>query len=81
MNENEIVQFSFPNLKTVLTYPAYVNYFLKLNADNTNNAYKAAPATLRSLGAFLNLKKDDRSDAGVPLKFGGEEIGSNYKEL
>lgn len=81
LNENEIVQFSFPNLKTILTYPAYVNYFLKLNADNTNNAYRAAPATLRSLKDFLALKKDDRSDAGVPLKFDGNEIGSNYEEL
>ena len=81
LNENEIVQFSFPNLKTVLTYPAYVNYFLKLNTDNTNNAYRAAPATLRSLGNFLDLEESERSDAGVPLKFDGNEIGSNYKEL
>ena len=81
LNENEIVQFSFPNLKTVLTYPAYVNYFLKLNTDNTNNVYRAAPATLLSLGDFLNLEESERSDAGVPLKFDGNEIGSNYKEL
>ena len=81
LNENEIVQFSFPNLKTIHTYPAYVNYFLKLNTDNTNNAYKAAPATLRSLGAFLNLKESKRDDAGVPLKFNNNEIGSNYEEL
>ena len=81
LNENEIVQFSFPNLKTILTYPAYVNYFLKLNTDNTNNAYRAAPATLLSLGDFLNLEESERSDAGVPLKFDGNEIGSNYKEL
>ena len=81
LNENEIVQFSFPNLKTILTYPAYVNYFLKLNTDSANNAYKAAPATLRSLGAFLNLKEGGRNDAGVPLKFNGNEIDSNYEEL
>ena len=94
LNENEIVQFSFPNLKTIHTYPAYVNYFLKLNTDSANNAYKAAPATLRSLGAFLNLKESERNDTKqivnangelttetVPLKFNGNEIGSNYKEL
>lgn len=74
LNENEIVQFSFPNLKTILTYPAYVNYFLKLNTDSANNAYKAAPATLLSLGAFLNLDKDNRNDQNVPLKFDDKEI-------
>ena len=75
LNENEIVQFSFPNLKTILTYPAYVNYFLKLNTDSANNAYRAAPATLLSLGDFLGL-------AGtVPLKFDGNEIGSNFELL
>lgn len=60
LNENEIVQFSFPNLKTTITYPAYVNYFLKLNTDSTNYAYRSAPATLLSLQAFLNLTADKR---------------------
>ena len=85
LNENEIVQFSFPNLKTILTYPAYVNYFLKLNTDNTNNAYRAAPATLRSLGAFLDLTKNERNDTKkttteiVPLKFDGSEVDEKFE--
>lgn len=92
LNENEIVQFSFPNLKTTLTYPAYVNYFLKLKTSDTDNTYRAAPATMRTLGDFLGLTKNERNDTRqtvdgsgkpatetVPLKFNGSEVDKNFE--
>ena len=52
LKANEIVQFRFPNLKTVITYPAYVNYYLRLN--NNDNSKKGIPATMQTLTNFLN---------------------------
>ena len=52
LKANEIVQFRFPNLKTVMTYPAYVNYYLRLNNDD--NSKKGIPATMQTLTNFLN---------------------------
>lgn len=36
VGKNEVVQFRTPNYKTVTTYPAYVNYFLKLTNNNSS---------------------------------------------
>ena len=52
LKANEIVQFRFPNLKTIITYPAYVNYYLRLN--NNDNSKKGIPATMQTLTNFLN---------------------------
>ena len=52
LKANEIIQFRFPNLKTVMTYPAYVNYYLCLN--NNDNSKKGIPATMQTLTNFLN---------------------------
>lgn len=50
LQENQIIQFSAPNFRTVKTYPSYVNYYLKLKGGA---AEKAIPATFKSLYAVL----------------------------
>ena len=52
LNENEVVQFRLPNLKTIKTFPAYVNYYLHLN--NPSSTQKAIPATMKSVLSFVN---------------------------
>ena len=56
LKENEVVQFRMPNFKTTKTYPAYVNYFIKLATRSANK--NALPATLEPLGHYL--AKDSR---------------------
>jgi len=52
LESNEVVKFRAPNLVTEVTYPAYVNYFLKL--DNSNASTSAAsPATMCTLKEWL----------------------------
>lgn len=50
LQENQIIQFSAPNFRTVKTYPSYVNYYLQLAGGA---AEKAIPATFNSLTAVL----------------------------
>ncbi len=54
LQENEVIQFRIPNLKTSITYPAYVNYYIKLNTSN--NIQSAIPATFITLDAYLSNK-------------------------
>ena len=51
LKDNEVIQFRAPNFKTTLTYPAYVHYYLKLNA--TESYESAIPVTMQTLGDFL----------------------------
>lgn len=51
LKENEVIQFRAPNFKTTKTYPAYVNYFIKLNS--TSGSKDALPATFQSLRNYL----------------------------
>lgn len=50
LQENEVIQFRLPNLQTTKTYPAYVNYFVKL--DNISGT-AAIPATMQTINTFL----------------------------
>ena len=52
LKENEVIQFRIPNFKTVKTYPAYVNYFIKLNTRTGNNG--ACPATMQPLNTYMS---------------------------
>ena len=52
LKENEVIQFRMPNFKTTKTYPAYVNYFIKLNTKGTNAT--AIPATFEPLGHYMS---------------------------
>lgn len=52
LKENEVIQFRMPNFRTLKTYPAYVNYYLKLNT-NQNAGTGAIPATFQSLKAYM----------------------------
>ena len=51
LKDNEVIQFRAPSFKTTLTYPAYVHYYLKLNATESYEA--AIPVTMQTLGDFL----------------------------
>lgn len=51
LNDNEVVQFRLPNLKTIKTYPAYVNYFIHLNKNA--NSIPAIPATFQTVLRFI----------------------------
>ena len=55
LKENEVIQFRVPNFKTTKTYPAYVNYFIKLNSMGGKGAI---PATFISLGKYMEEKSD-----------------------
>ena len=52
LGPNEVIQFKAPNLFSAITYPAYVNYYLKVN-DTTGKA--AVPATFMTLADFKIL--------------------------
>ena len=51
LTRNQEIKFRSPNLITKATYPAYVNYFLKLT---TTEAVAAVPARFTSLYDYLN---------------------------
>lgn len=72
VNSNEVIQFRAPSFKTTVTYPSYVNYFIKLNLEekDTKDGIAANFITLYALldtynnGTkyivdFLNTYKDD----------------------
>ena len=69
LEANEVVQFRAKNLKTIKTYPAYVNYFLKLNTGNS--AKKAIPATMRTVKNYLD---DKAAWTSAINSIGGTEI-------
>lgn len=55
LQDNEVIQFRTPNLKTAVTYPAYVNYFLHLE---TRKSKPAIPATFQSVTALFETNDD-----------------------
>lgn len=55
LNDNEVIKFRAPNYRTSVTYPAYVNYFLKLNGSED---LKNIPATFISLKTFFASNTD-----------------------
>ena len=59
LKENEVVQFRLPNLKTTVTYPAYVNYFIKLKDSNSTDA---VPATMQTLREFIENERPANED-------------------
>jgi hypothetical protein len=52
LKENEVIQFRLPNFKTIRTYPAYVNYFIKLKPKD--NDISAIPATFENLHQYMS---------------------------
>lgn len=63
LKENEVIQFRLPNFKTVRTYPAYVNYFIKLNPKT--NDISAIPATLKNLRQYMSEGEGDNKNWNV----------------
>lgn len=62
MNDNEVVQFRLPNLRTVKTYPAYVNYYIHLNQSNIEDV-PVIPATMQTLDDFI--RRNQKPIAGI----------------
>ena len=60
LQDNEVIQFRTPNLKTAVTYPAYVNYFLHLE---TRKSKPAIPATFQSVINSELLDTNDKWNA------------------
>ena len=62
LQDNEVIQFRTPNLKTAVTYPAYVNYFLHLE---TRKSKPAIPATFQSVINSELLDTNDKWNAAI----------------
>lgn len=60
LQDNEVIQFRTPNLKTSVTYPSYVNYFLHLE---TRKSKPAIPATFQSIINSGLLDNNDKWNA------------------
>lgn len=60
LQDNEVIQFRTPNLKTSVTYPSYVNYFLHLE---TRKSKPAIPATFQSIVNSGLLDSNDKLNA------------------
>lgn len=66
LTEGEVIQFAAPNIRTTLTYPAYVNYSLYLSdSAATNDPY--IPATFMTLKEYFS-KTEQEGGAPSPLK-------------
>jgi hypothetical protein len=73
--KNEVIQFRTTNFKTAITYPAYVNYYIKLSPqDKTQIAVSAIPATFMGLETFL---KHSKSPISTFIKDHGDDY-NNY---
>lgn len=66
LGTNQVVQFRAPNFKTEVTYPAYVNYFIKLN--KTTEKY-AIPATFQTLGSFMTTTRTVTGQNGAVYSY------------
>ena len=64
LKENEVIQFRVPNFKTIKTYPAYVNYFIKLKPNG--GSQNAIPATFRSLDFYMASKPESTQAEPTP---------------
>jgi len=51
LTENQYIQFRAPNLRTIKSYPAYVNYYLHLNQSSEGDAI---PAEMQTLFDYLS---------------------------
>lgn len=60
LQDNEVIQFRTPNLKTAVTYPAYVNYFLHLESRKST---PAIPATFQSVVEAEEFDSNDKWNA------------------
>lgn len=75
LNKHEVIKFRAPNFITTVTYPAYVNYYLKL--DNKSKNQDAIPATFCALGEFLNSEVN----SWVLEKFTAENEKGEFKDI
>ena len=63
LDKNEVIQFRTTNFKTAITYPAYVNYYIKLSQQEAIQGITSAiPATFMGLATFLNRSESPSSN-------------------
>lgn len=53
LTSGEVIQFRAPNYRTTITYPAYVNYFIKLIGTEKSTAI---PATMQTLDDYVKTR-------------------------
>ena len=63
LDENEVIQFRAPNFRTIITYPAYVNYYFVLGNSEADLSISAIPATFMKLATYMNSTPYMRLDA------------------
>lgn len=72
LQDNEVIQFRFPNLKTVKTYPAYVNYYLHL--ENSKST-AGIGATMYTLDKYLETTEPaSESSESIWTRLANEEF-------
>lgn len=83
LTENQVVQFKCPNFKTIITYPAYVNYFFKkVGTSGENNLNKIAiPATFESLYSFMAVLDDANVSRWETFINDSDSAKNNLEEL
>lgn len=72
LTNGEVISFRAPNFKTVVTYPAYVNYYFH-KEDNVPKA--AAPATMLALNDFFTGNIGDKRTPGACIPEGSDLTG------
>lgn len=68
LSANEVIRFKAPSYKTSVTYPAYVNYYLHLNAtegSSSNNNTAGIPAQMEKFTDYL-YRTINRGENGMP---------------
>ena len=92
LTKNQEIKFRCPNFITDITYPAYVNYYLKLSSNNVIQS-NAVAAKFHTIGAFMtkpvnNLDYWDifynylQSKSSLYLTKAAEDAGENpFKQV
>lgn len=72
LKENQVLQFRLPNFKTITTYPAYVNYFLRRNEQAQGDPGVAA--TFMTIKDYLNLSKTEGEGSTTTTIYNWEKL-------
>lgn len=72
LKENQVLQFRLPNFKTITTYPAYVNYFLRRNEQAQGDPGIAA--TFMTIKDYLNLSKTEGEGSTATTVYNWENL-------
>lgn len=59
LKDNQVIQFRMPNLRTAITYPAYVNYYFNLNSQQSQEQ-PYYPATMQTILKFIQTDTSEK---------------------